>query len=1138
MLRVPARAPFAPLARCALNALPLLLAAGIATTALPTPTLAQDAAGTAGTDDPDWDVTLARGEVREIDFETDEGTWMSVDMSPDGRWIVFDLLAHVYRVPAEGGRAQSLTQESGVAVNYHPKYSPDGTRIAFISDRGGQTNLWVMDADGSNPRQVQSSMDTRVTMPEWTADGEYILVAQGGGIWMYHQDGGTGIEVVSSDDGSASWPSVSEDGRFLYYHVRTPGQTVPWAVDDDIFAEPVDGALVRDALQGTMNLRRRDLKTGEVLKITSGVPSRQYRLSGGGGFAGEISPDGRHVAFARRLPDATIEWKGHEFGPSTALWVRDLETGAERIAMDPISQDMTEGMKTIRMLPGYAWAPDGASIVIAQGGKLRRLHVASGEVSTIPFTARVHRVISEQAYQAFRIDDGPVRINFTRWTTGSPDGERLAFTAAGRVWVMDLPDGTPRRLTSDAEKRFEYSPSWSPDSRSIAYTTVDENATGHVMTISVDGGSPRQVSAESGEYAHTQWSPDGTEILATRGSGATFRYRSVAHNPWYDLVLFPAAGPGGGAETGDEAGMGSAGQRVVRVPGNTLPTRTQFVRGSFGPEGRIYYRTMGDSTRLRSVARDGSDPQIHLVLPFADEVMISPDGRHAAFNEGDNAYLVPVPGGAAGIGGAVAVAKKNGKLPVRQLSRRGGIFPGWRDANTVEFGSAANYYTHDVAAETTDTFRIALQVPRGSLGMGTVAITGARIVTLENRQVVENGTLVATDGRITCVGTAGECDASGADHTVDGTGKTLIPGFIDMHSHFFREYRGIIPPNAFEMAVALAYGVTSNLDNSQWSQDVFPAAQMIEAGILVGPRTYTTGDPLYRGDAVRQNELTTYEVAEDNIARLQSWGAVSLKQYLQPRRDQRQWVSDIARRRGLMVTSEGSDLAFNMGMIMDGQTAWEHPISYVPMYSDAARFFGRAETVYSPTFVVGGPGPWNDEWFFHETEVWRDEKLRLWMPWKQLVPHARRVFQRPFTDYSYPMLAQILADWMEEGAHGAIGAHGQQHGLASHWEVWIAESAMGPMGALELASVEGAYFLGTSEDLGTLTEGKLADLMILNSNPLDNIRNTTDIQYVMKGGILYEGTTLDEIWPNARAYGARPWIHEEVWRSGPRPVNR
>ena len=713
-----------------------------------------------------------------------------------------------------------------------------------------------------------------------------------------------------------------------------------------------------------------------------------------------------------------------------------------------------------------------------------------------------------------------MRVTYTRWATGSPDGARLAFTAGGRIYVMDLPDGRPSRLTTQSE-HFEYAPSWSPDGAWIAYATVDETGAGHVMKIRSGGGEPTQVSREHGEYSHTRWSPDGSEIIATWGAGATARHRSMAHNPWYDLVVFPQAG--------------GEGERIVRVEGPTLSTRTQFVRPSFGPEGRIYYPKMGtsrsDSTKLMSVARDGSDPRVHLVLPYADEIVVSPDGRHAAFNEGDNVYVVPVPPA----GGPVSIDKRGGRLPVRQLSRRGGIYPGWRDGNTVEFGSGATYYAYDMESETTDTVGIELEVERGTLPDGTIAIDGARIITLEDGEVFDSGSLVATDGRITCVG---DCDTSGADYVVDGTGKTVIPGFIDMHSHFFREYRGIIPTKAFEAAVPLAYGVTTNLDNSQWSQDIFPAIQMIEEGTLIGPRTFTTGDPLYRGDAARQNELSSYEVAEDNIARLQSWGAVSLKQYMQPRRDQRQWVSDIARRRGLMVTSEGGDLAYNLSMIMDGQTAWEHPISYVPMYSDAARFFGRANTVYSPTFVVGGPGPWNDEWFFQESEVWRNEKLRLWMPWKQLVPHARRPFQRPRTDYSFPMLAQVLADIIAEGGHGAIGAHGQQHGLASHWEVWIAAEAMGPMGALELASNEGAYFLGAEQDVGSLAVGKLADLMILNSNPLDDIRNTTDIDAVMKGGVLYDGMTLDEQWPRQRPYGARPWLYEEVWRSGPRPVNR
>lgn len=1078
-----------------------------------------------------WDVTQPRGQTREIDFTTDEGTWMSVDVSPDGTWLAFDLLGHVYRVPMAGGDAVSLTQPSGVAVNYHPSISPDGTRIAFVSDRGGQNNLWVMDADGSNPRQVQKSQDTRVTMPAWTPDGAYILVTQGGGIWMYHVDGGTGIEVVSSDGGSASWPSVSADGRYLYYQVRTPGGTVPWAVDDeDEAVGDLIAGTVQDALQGSYNLRRMDLETGAVTSVTSGEPSRQYRLSSGGALAPEVSPNGEWVTFARRLPDATIEWKGHEFGPSTALWLRNLADGSERIVMDPITQDMSEGMKTVRPLPGYAWTPDGASVVLAQGGKLRRLDVTSGRVATIPFTARVHRVISEQAYQSFRIEDGPVQVKYTRWQSASPDGRRLAFTAAGRVYVMDLPGGTPRRLTSGAADHFEYAPSWSPDGRTVAYTTVGEAGVGHVMTMPVAGGQPRQVSREEGEYAHTTWSPDGREILAVRGSGATVRNRSMAHNPWYDAVVFPAAG--------------GEGRRVVRIEGETLPTRTQFARPTFGPGGRIYYPQMtydpetgmagrGNRTALMSVAADGTDARAHLILPDADEIVVAPDGRHAAFNEGDNVFLVPVPPVTGGQ--PVDIEKGRGKLPVTPLSTAGGLFPSWRDAGTVQFGSGATYYAHDVAAGTTDTVAIELTIPRGSLARGTVAVTNARIVTLEDDGVLEGATLVATDGRITCVG---RCDTTGADHVVDASGKTVIPGFVDMHSHFFREFRGILPKKAFEAAVPLAYGVTTNLDNSQWSQDIFPAMDMIEEGTLIGPRTFTTGDPLYRGDGARQNELTSYEVTADNIDRLQSWGAVSLKSYMQPRREQRQWVTDVARDRGLMVTGEGGDLGYNLGLIMDGQTGWEHPLSYVPMYSDAARFFGQSNTVYSPTFVVGGPGPWNDEWWLQESDVWRNEKLRLWMPWKQLVPHTRRPFKRPRTDYSFPMMAQVLADIIAEGGHGAIGSHGQQHGIASHWEVWMAAAAMGPLGALELASKEGAYFLGADRDVGSLAVGKLADLMILNSNPLDDIRNTTDIQWVMKGGRLYDGMTLDEAWPQARPYGARPWVYDDVWRSGPRPVNR
>ena len=1077
-----------------------------------------------------WDVTQARGRTRNIDFTTQEGTWMTVDLSPDGRWIYFDLLGHVYRIAATGGEATSLTQSSGVAVNYQPAVSPDGRFVAFISDRKGQNNLWIMDADGGNPRQVQADLTGRANDPVWTPDGQYIVVERrqlpggtgGNGIWMFHRDGGKGVPLIDGAQArAAAWPAPSADGRYLYFQESTPGETVSWTHDPRTEEE---GA-VADILQGAWQLRRMDLRTGRIEPITTGSPTRQFRISSGGGYAPEVSPDGRWLAFARRIPDGTLSYKGHQIGPRTALWLLDLETGRERILMDPVEQDMTESFKVLRVLPGYRWAPDGRSLVVAQGGKIRRVDVASGAVTTIPFQARVQRTISEQAYRPFRIEDGGFETKFHRWQTGSPNGRQLAFEATGRIWVMDLPGGTPRRLTPAGSGPLEYAPAWSPDGQWIAFVTMDENAEGHLWKAPTSGGQPTKLTAEAGEYLHPAWASDGGSIITMRGAGASLNHWSMVHDAYYDVVAVPAAG-------------GPA-RLVVRAPmpeGTFFSTfRAQTPRPSVTTDGRIWFpdhQKTGEAVRsvLVSVAPDGTDRREVLSFPYADEIVVSPDGRRAAFNEGDNVYWVPIP--PLGTGAKpIAIEKKTGSLPVTTATTKGGLYPRWR-GNRLEFGSGNRYFAHDPATGRTDTTTVRHRVNR-SLPQGRVALTNARIVTLENRLVIERGTIVVDGARISCLG---RCSTAGA-RVIEAGGKTIIPGFIDMHSHFFREYRGIFPKHMFETGVALAHGITTNLDNSMWSQDVFPVAEMIEAGEVIGPRTYSTGDPLYLGDGFRQNELSSYQVAEDNIDRLQSWGAVSLKQYMQPRRDQRQWVSDVARRRGLMVTAEGGDLAYNLGMMMDGQTGWEHPMSYAPIYSDVSKFLGRANTFYSPTAVVGGAGPWNDEFFFAEREVWKDPKLRLWMPWRQLIPHARRRMLRPATDYSYPLIAQSVADLIAEGGHGAIGAHGQQHGLASHWEVWIHATALGAHGALEMASMGGARFLGAQDDVGSLKVGKLADLIVLNTNPLTNIRNSTDIRWVMKGGVLYDGMTLDEVWPVARPYGARPWIDEAAMRSDVRTTD-
>lgn len=1070
----------------------------------------------------EWDTTKARGQTRDIDFDTSEGTWMALSLSPDGQWITFDLLGHIYRMPARGGKAECLTQDSGIALNMQPRYSPDGKTIAFISDRKGQNNLWLMDADGKNPRPVDIDKTQRLLSPVWTPDGNYIIVQRQGtrpgvgspfswSLVMHHKSGGAGVALVNADT-SPGWHSISADGKYLYFDVSICNP-VPFGHTDPML--------------GCLQIRRMNLQTRKVEEITGGKFEQEDHPTSGGAVAPEVSPDGRFVAFGRRIPDGTESYKGHVFGPRTALWLRDLKSGAERLIMDPIELDESEELsRQMPILPGMVWTADGKSMIISQGGKFRRLNVESGKVDTIPFTAHVHRTISEMAYSPLPVRDEAFDAKFIRWHSASPDGKHLVFQAIHKLWLMDLPSGKPRRLTPDSFTPGEFSPAWSPDGKSIAFSSWDDANHGQLWSIASSGGTPARVTKDPGEYLNPTWSPDGATLAYSRGSGATLRGRDWARNEWYDIVV--------------KSVKGGEPQTLVRLSADEAPG----ARAQFGPAGRIYYAehraekgaSLFDGrevTDLVSVQKDGSDRRVHATFLNTTMIQLSPDGQNVVWQEGDNVYLAPFPLNATG-GEAIRFDRKAAAFTIKPASLDGGMYPRWRDATSVEYGNANKYFVYHLDSGKTDSSEIHLSVPR-PLPRGSIALTHARIITLKNKQVIDSGTIVAKAGRITCVG---ECSIAGVSQVIDAQGKTIIPGWVDMHAHHHRESGGITPTHNFESAIYLAYGVTTTLDPSTWSEEVFPLAEMIEAGSAIGPRTFSTATPLLGPSGPNNNELTSYEVTEHEVTRLASYGTVALKQYLQPDREQRQWITELARQQHLRVTGEGSmDLLHKISMLMDGQTGFEHPTPYDPLYGDVAKFFGQAHTVYSPTFTVGGAAPWNEEYFDQISDVWKDAKLQRWTPWRELMPHLRRRLLRPPTDYHFGVQSQGLADIIANGGYGAIGSHGQAHGIGAHWEVWMLASSLGNMGALEVASVHGAHFLAADKDLGSLEPGKLADLMVLNANPLDDIHNTANIAMVMKSGTLYDADTLDEIWPEKKPFGAYYWVNLDQLRNDTRPID-
>src|ERR1700688_658047 len=400
--------------------------------------------------------------ARKIEFTTDEGTWLSLDVSPDGKTVVFELLGDIYTLPIEGGVAKLV--DGGMAFDSQPKFSPDGKWIAFISDREGSENVWIMHPDGSGVKQVSKDPNHEFASPSWSPDGNYIFISKAGfgittfEIWMYHVNGGSGVQITKAkpapttprnERGNAVGVVASPDGKYLYYAKR-------------------QGGFEYNAQFPLWQIARRDRKTGD-----EDILLQQAESS----FRPVLSPDGTQLLYVTR------------YETETALRLRNLQTGEDRWVRYPITRDDQESRFTRDLFPGYAFLPDGKEIVYNQDGKIRRLNITTGAENVIPFTAQVSQELGPKLDFPQKVEQGPVRVRLIQGPVESPDGKRMVFSAMTHLYIMDIPGGKPKRLTSG--KAHEFQPAWSPDGKSVAYVTWS-SAGGQLWKVSAEGGTPQQ----------------------------------------------------------------------------------------------------------------------------------------------------------------------------------------------------------------------------------------------------------------------------------------------------------------------------------------------------------------------------------------------------------------------------------------------------------------------------------------------------------------------------------------------------------------------------------------------------------------------------------------------------------------------
>ncbi len=1052
-----------------------------------------------------WDVNNPGGPRKDVNFTTTEGTWMDLDVSPDGKTIAFDMLGDIYTIPFDGGKATAL--RFGMALDAQPRFSPDGSKIVFTSDDGGGDNIWMMAKNGGKAKQLTKENFRLLNNPVFTPDGNYIIARKhftatrslgAGELWMYHMAGGNGLQLTpkKNDQQDLNEPCVSPDGRYIYYSEDMyPGGVFEYNKDPNkqIFA-----------------IKRFDRDKG-ISELVTGGP--------GGAVRPQIAHNGKLLAFIKRVRTKTV------------LYLRDMDSGEEWPIYSKLSKDQQEAWTIFGSYPGYAWTPDDKNIVIWAQGKIMKVDVAHVDSAVeIPFICNVEKQMVDAVRFKQNINPDEFNVKVIRHAVTSPDGKYVVFNALGHIYKKSLPEGKPERITNSTA--LEYEPTFTPDSKTVVYVTWTDNGAGTVSKVAIDGISkPVALTSKKGIYRSPSVSSDGRWIAFSKEGGNDVMGTGYTGKPGIYLMTINGSNPEFVTDKGEYPCFSRDGSRIYYQTGGNL----------FG----------GLDKTFASCTREGNDDKVIFKGKYSSQFSVSPDGAHVAFVDLHNVYVAEFPH----TGREITLSQETADFPVKKVSKDAGISLHWSgDGKKLHYTLGDQYFTVNVENRLAQA-DTAYHAPESDISIGltaktekpkgSIAFKNARIITMNGDEVIEDGTIVVEGNLIKQVGKAKDV-VTGGMKTIDCKGMTIMPGFIDAHAHGNHFRYGITPEQNWPYYVNLAYGVTTMHDPSANSEMVFSQSEMVKAGIMVGPRIFSTGTILYGADGDFKAVINNFDDAKSALRRSKAYGAFSVKSYNQPRRDQNQMIIEAARELHMEVVPEGGSFYFhNVGMIMDGHTTIEHNIPVAPIYNDLVQLWKRSGTAYTPTLIVCYGSLFGENYWYQHSNVWEKDRLLRFTPRAIIDTRSRHRTMAPEEEYEngYFLVSQSVKKLSDSGVTVNMGAHGQLQGLGAHWEIWmLAQGGMSPLQALRAATLNSATSLGLDNWIGSLKPGKLADLIVMDRNPLESIYNTESVHYTMINGHLYDAETMNEIgnnekkrnkfyWEMSKNAESFPW-HEETIEVG------
>ncbi|TMO72076.1 amidohydrolase [Pseudoalteromonas sp. S3785] len=1024
----------------------------------------------ANEDQEKWLVDSPKGEFLDATISTEQGTWMNIDVSPDGNTLVFDLLGDIYTMTISGGEATKLT--SDIAWQMQPRFSPDGKHIAFTSDQGGGDNIWIMDADGSNQHAVTDETFRLLNSPAWSPDGDYLVARKhftasrslgAGEVWLYHKAGGKGVQLTKreNDQKDLGEPMFSPDGRYVYFsHDATPGKTFHYS---------------KDSVAGIYKIKRFDRQTGEIETIIEGM---------GGAIRPTPSPDGKKLAYIRR----------DDF--QTSLYLYDLTNGEHTKLYDKLERDMQETWAIHGVYPTIAWTPDNEELVFWAGGTIHKLAVDDKTVAPIDFKVQTTKKLQKAVRFTQDLDTDEFDVKMLRNVQVSPDGETAIFEALGYIYKRDLDSGKIKRLTKQTD-HYELFPQYSRDGKKVVYTTWNDSKQGTVRVVSARSGRGDTITTQPGKYVEPTFSPDGKTVVYRKATGGSILNPKWSLNPG----VYKVSAKGGESELISKSGyqpqFGSTNDRVFIMSPWPKPTLSVVEL---------------ESKKIRKLYES----------EHATEFRVSPDGKYLAFAERFKVFVTPL----VQSGSPITISPKDNKFPIEQLSVRAGENISWSaNSNKLYWSLGPELYHASLDgmfainnADEADfkvksgeniSFSKKMAAPKGM-----IALKGANIITMNGEQVIENGVIITDGKHIKSIGKVGEVTIPKDADVIDVTGKTIMPGIVDAHAHGSQASDEIIPQQNWKNFAGLALGVTTIHDPSNDTSEIFTASELQKAGMIVGPRIFSTGTILYGANMPGYtSHIDSLDDAKFHLERLKKVGAFSVKSYNQPRREQRQQVIEAGRELEMMIVPEGGSLLqHNLSMVVDGHTGIEHSIPVENIYDDIKQLWSQSDVGYTPTLVVAYGGIWGENYWYDKTDVWNHPRLSKFVPKNQLLPRSMRRVKAPDHHYNHFNNARVAKELQDLGVLVNLGAHGQREGLGAHWEMWMfAQGGMSSLEAIRASTLDPAKYLGLDKNIGSLEVGKLADLIVIDGDPLKNIRDSDKVDYTMINGRLFDASTMNEV---------------------------